>query len=274
MELPGGIDLSGRVAVVTGAGSAEGIGFAAARQLGELGASVVLAATTSRAEERAAELAERGIPSLGVVGDLTIEGSAQVLVDAAVGRWGRLDIVVNNAGMVSVTDPHFESGAVDTMSYDTWRASLTRNLDTAFLVSSAAWPVMKEQGWGRVVMVSSVTGPVMATPDDVGYAASKAGMLGLCRAMAMDGAPHGITVNAVAPGWIATASQTDSERREGVATPVGRSGTADEVAAAITWLCTPGASYVTGQNLVVDGGNSVSEARAWPSGGEDSHDPQ
>ena len=209
-----------------------------------------------------------------MVGDLTVQGSAQALVDAAIGRWGRLDIVVNNAGMVSVSDPDFESGAVDTMSYDTWRASLTRNLDTAFLVSSAAMPAMREQRWGRVVMVSSVTGPVMATPDDVGYAASKAGMVGLCRAMAMDGAPFGITVNAVAPGWIATASQTDSERREGVATPVGRSGTADEVASAIAWLCTPGASYVTGQNLVVDGGNSVSEARAWPNGTGAGDDPQ
>ena len=274
MDLPGGIDLSGRVAVVTGAGSPDGIGFAAARQLGELGASVALAATTARAEERAAELSARGISALAVVGDLTVQGSAQALVDAAIGRWGRLDIVVNNAGMISVSDPNFESGAIDTMSYDTWRASLTRNLDTAFLVSSAALPAMREQRWGRVVMVSSVTGPVMATRDDVGYAASKAGMVGLCRAMAMDGAAFGITVNAVAPGWIATASQTDSERREGVATPVGRSGTADEVASAITWLCTPGASYVTGQNLVVDGGNSVSEARAWPNGTGGGDDPQ
>jgi 3-oxoacyl-[acyl-carrier protein] reductase len=262
VDLPSGLDLSGRVAIVTGAGSPEGIGFAACRQLGELGASVVVAATSSRAQDRAAELTAAGVDAIGVAGDLTVPGSGQALAAAAVSRWQRVDILVNNAGMTSTSDPDFQSGAIGTMSYDTWRASVTRNLDTAFLVSTAVLPVMAAQDWGRIVMVSSVTGPVMATRDDVGYAASKAGMVGLCRAMALDTATSGITVNSVAPGWIKTASQTDSERREGRATPVGRSGRADEVAAAIVWLCTPGASYITGQNLVVDGGNSVSEARS------------
>jgi 3-oxoacyl-[acyl-carrier protein] reductase len=262
VDLPSGLDLSGRVAIVTGAGSPEGIGFAACRQLGELGASLVVAATTSRAQDRAAELADHGIDAVAVVADLTVAASAQALVDAAISRWDRVDILVNNAGMTSTSDPDFQSGAIGTMSYDTWRASVTRNLDTAFLASTAVLPVMKQQGWGRIVMVSSVTGPVMATRDDVGYAASKAGMVGLCRAMALDMATSGITVNSVAPGWIATASQTDDERGEGLATPVGRSGTPDEVATAIAWLCTPGASYITGQNIVIDGGNSVSEARA------------
>jgi 3-oxoacyl-[acyl-carrier protein] reductase len=262
VDLPARLDLGGRVAIVTGAGSPKGIGFATCRQLGELGASLVVAATSSRAVDRVADLAATGINAVAVVGDLTAPESAQALVDAAVSHWQRIDIVVNNAGMTSTADPDFQSGAIGTMSYATWRASLTRNLDTAFLVSTAALPVMKQQDWGRIVMVSSVTGPVMATRDDVGYAASKAGMVGLCRAMALDTAAFGITVNSVAPGWIETASQTDDERREGRVTPVGRSGTAAEVASAITWLCTPGASYVTGQNIVIDGGNSVSEARA------------
>jgi 3-oxoacyl-[acyl-carrier protein] reductase len=123
---------------------------------------------------------------------------------------------------------------------------------------------MKQRRWGRIVMVSSVTGPVMAMRGDVAYAASKAGMIGLTRALAVDTADAGITVNAVAPGWIATGSQTPAEANEGHYTPAARSGRADEVAAAIAWLCTPGASYITGQCLTVDGGNSIAEERAVP----------
>ena len=99
---------------------------------------------------------------------------------------------------------------------------------------------------------------------DVGYASAKAGMVGLTRAVAVDVARHGITVNAVAPGWIATGSQTAHEHGEGLATPAGRSGSPGEVAAAIAWLASPGASYITGQYLIVDGGNSIAEQRATP----------
>ena len=120
---------------------------------------------------------------------------------------------------------------------------------------------MRRGGWGRIVMVSSVTGAVMAMRGEAAYAAAKAGMVGLTRSLAVDLAGAGITANAVAPGWIRTGSQTDAERREGEVTPVGRSGTADEVAWPVAWLCTPGAAYVTGQCLVVDGGNAVAEER-------------
>jgi NAD(P)-dependent dehydrogenase (short-subunit alcohol dehydrogenase family) len=100
------------------------------------------------------------------------------------------------------------------------------------LVPKAAVPQMTSRGWGRIIMVASVTGPVMAIRADVGYVSAKAGMVGLTRAVALDAARHGITVNAVAPGWIATGSQTPHERGEGLATPAGRSGTPGEVAAA------------------------------------------
>lgn len=111
-------------------------------------------------------------------------------------------------------------------------------------------------------MVASVTGAAMAMRDEAAYAAAKAGMLGLARSVALDHAADGITANSVALGWIATGSQTDDEVRQGRRTPIGRSATPDEVAAAIAFLCTPGSSYVTGQCVVVDGGNSIAEERA------------
>ena len=182
---------------------------------------------------------------------------------------GAPSILVNNAGMTSVTMPTgtdepaagIERGTVGELSYEQWRASLARNLDTAFLVTRAVLPLMRRQRWGRVVMVASVTGPVTAMRAEAPYAAAKAGMVGLTRSVALDYAADGITANAVAPGWIATGSQTPDEALQGGRTPIGRSASPAEVAAAIAFLCTPGASYVTGHCLVVDGGNSIAEER-------------
>ena len=255
MNLPAELSLEGRVALVTGAGSAEGIGFATASLLGRLGAAVVLGATTDRVEDRAAELRAVGVTATTAIGDLTDE----TVVERLAARLGRVDVLVNNAGMTSLDAPALdgpaaESGSLDGFTYDRWRASLARNLDTAF--------PMAERGWGRVVNVASLTGPVMAMREEPAYAAAKAGLVGLTRALAVDHAARGVTVNAVAPGWIATGSQTEDEERQGRSTPAGRSGTAAEVAGAIALLCTDAAAYVTGQCLVVDGGNSVAEQRA------------
>ncbi|XVX20878.1 SDR family NAD(P)-dependent oxidoreductase [Actinomycetota bacterium] len=257
--LPASLDLTGRTAVITGAGSPTGIGYAAASHLAELGAAVVLASTTDRAAERAEELASAGHQALAVSGDLTDPAAAAELVAGAVRGTGRLDILVNNAGMVAVGDGDYLSGDLVGTEPDQWRASLARNLDTAYLVTRAALPHLRSSGSGRVVMVASVTGPLLAVRQEAAYAAAKAGMVGLARAIAVDEASHGVTANAVAPGWIATGSQTDHERAQGAATPLRRSGTPMEVASAIGWLASPGASYVTGQLVVVDSGNSVAE---------------
>ena len=256
--------LSGRVALVTGAGSPDGIGFASARLLGELGAKVALSATTDRVHDRAAELRATGCDAFAVVADLTDEDQVTGAIDEVAGALGEPTILVNNAGMSSVRSPGMatESGALGDIPPALWRASMSRNLDTAFLTTRAALPGMIAAGWGRVVMVTSVTGAVMAMSTEASYAAAKAAMVGLARSAAIDYAAAGVTVNCVAPGWIATASQTEDEARQGGSTPVGRSAVPIEVAAVIAFLCTPGAAYVTGQTVVVDGGNSIAEERA------------
>lgn len=257
MQLPTSLDLTGRTALVTGAGSPTGIGFATARDLGRLGADVVVTSTTDRIHDRVAELTAAGIRATGLVARLETAAGVEALA-AALGDLVPT-VLVNNAGMVTTGTAMRSGDAVSDPGE--WDESIAQNLTSAFLVTRALLPGMRAAGWGRIVSVSSITGPVMASREDVAYAAAKAGLVGLTRALAVDEAERGITANAVAPGWIATGSQLASEAEEGRLVPMRRSGTPDEVAAAIAWLCTPGAAYTTGQVLVVDGGNSVGEQR-------------
>ena len=247
------------MAIVTGAGAADGIGAAVARQLVDSGARVVLGATSDRIHDRAAEL---GGAAVGVVGDLTVEGCAEALVSTAVERWGRLDILVNNAGMTSVASGWDSDADVASLSLADWDSAIARNMTTAFLMCRAAVSVMTAAGYGRIVSVGSTTGPVNAMPGQATYTAAKAGLVGLSRALALEVIGSGVTVNVVAPGYVATGSQLEFEAAAAAAGPIGRSGTPAEIASCVTFLAHESASFVTGAVLVADGGHSLPET--WP----------
>jgi 3-oxoacyl-[acyl-carrier protein] reductase len=242
-------DLSGKSALVTGASG--GIGGAIARALHQQGATVGLSGTrTEPLEKLKAELGERAhvLPA-----DLGDPAAIEALLKSADAALGGIDILINNAGLT-------RDNLAMRMKDEDWQKVIDVNLTAGFRLARGAMRGMMKKRWGRIIGITSVVG-VTGNPGQANYAAAKAGMIGMSKSLAQEVASRGITVNCVAPGFIETqmtgALNDDQKARIMTAVPAGRLGQSDEIAAAVVYLASPEAAYVTGQTLHVNGGMAM-----------------
>ena len=248
-------DFTNRVALVTGAGSAGGIGFATAKALQKAGAKLCITATTDRIFDRAAELG-----CMAHKADLTDPAQVQGLFAAIAAQLGPVAVLINNAGMMQ-SGKSVKRTKLGALSDADWAHHMALNIGVTFHCIRAALPAMQAARYGRIVNIGSVTGPLVTIDGSSGYATAKAAIGGMTRSVALEYGAEGITCNAVLPGWIQTESSSAEEIRAGRATPVGRAGTPDEVAVCAVFLASHGASYINGAMLVVDGGNTLVEMK-------------
>jgi 3-oxoacyl-[acyl-carrier protein] reductase len=248
-------DFTNRVALITGAGSAGGIGFATAKALQKAGAKLCITATTDRILDRAAELG-----CMAHKADLIDPAQVQGLFAAIAAQLGPVSVLINNAGMVQ-SGKSAKRAKLGALSDADWAHHMALNIGVTFHCIRAALPAMQAARYGRIVNIGSVTGSLVTIDGSSGYATAKAAIGGMTRSVALEYGAEGITCNAVLPGWIQTESSSAKEIRAGRATPVGRAGTPDEVAACAVFLASHGASYVNGAMLVVDGGNTLVEMK-------------
>ncbi|AFY67023.1 3-oxoacyl-[acyl-carrier-protein] reductase [Geitlerinema sp. PCC 7407] len=240
--------LRGQVAIVTG--GSRGIGRATAIALAAEGAHIVVnyASSSTAADEVVAEVQGMGVEAIAVQADVSSAEQVDALVEAAMSRWGHVDVLVNNAGITRDT-------LLLRMKPEDWQAVINLNLTGVFLCTRAVSKIMLKQRSGRIVNITSVAGQ-MGNPGQANYSAAKAGVIGFTKTVAKELASRGITVNAVAPGFIAT-DMTHSLDAEGILKfiPLGRYGQPEEVAGLIRFLAAdPAAAYITGQVMNVDGG--------------------
>jgi 3-oxoacyl-[acyl-carrier protein] reductase len=246
-----------RLALITGAGAPGGIGFACARALGQSGLRLAIVATTPRIHDRQRELQALGMEVSAHVADLTRPDEvARLIADLA----APVEVLVNNAGMGSQVRPA-SMGEFAAQGGALWAAEFAASFAPTELVTRAVLPGMLARGWGRIVQMGSVTGPLVAIPGASAYGAAKAAIAGLSHTLALEVAGQGVTVNLVAPGWIDSGALSPDEARAARHSPMGRAGRPEEVASAVVFLASEAASYINGATLVVDGGNSLQEMK-------------
>ena len=241
------MDFSNRVAIVTGSG--RGIGRVIALKLAESGAAVVVS-DIGNAESVAEEIRGMKRKSLAVTADVSSSADVTKLVEATISAYGRVDILVNNAGIA-------RDQLVLKMSEEDWDNVLTVNLKSVFLCTRAVLRQMIKQRYGRIISMSSIVG-IVGNPGQANYASAKAGIIGFTRTIAREVASRGITANAIAPGFIdtiMTQKLEESQKQElQKRIPAGYIGSPEDVAAAVAFLASEEARYITGQVLSVDGG--------------------
>lgn len=248
--------------VVAVTGGAQGLGLAIARRFGQEGARVALIdVQADKVETSAANLQAEGVAAMALVADVTDQAAVTQLAQTLLDRWGRIDVIVNNAGV-------YTSQPLDQVSPQAWQLTLNVSLTGAMHCAQAVAPIMRQQGRGRIINMSSLAGKT-GFPNSSAYCTAKAGLIGLTRALAVELGPAGITVNAIAPGHILTemlekvdaaitgqtgqpaGSWIEARRRE---IPLGRLGTPEEVAALAAFIASDEASFLNGQTISLDGG--------------------
>lgn len=256
-------EMENRHTVITGVADPRGIGFGTARILAEKGSRLTLVDISEQVHERASELRAEGFKVNSATADLTSYQEVASMVDRVLIESGPIDAFVNLAGIAARANTQdevtMEVPLLAQMSEESWDRTININLKTQFNCVRAVLPGMIQRSYGRIVNFSSVTGLVGAIPGLSAYAAAKAGVLGLTRSIALENGQHGITSNAVAPGWIATGALTPEMRVGGENTPLRRCGEPREVGALVAFLASEESSYITGQLFVIDGGNTIQE---------------
>jgi 3-oxoacyl-[acyl-carrier protein] reductase len=248
-----------KIAIVTGLGREQGMAYGIAKVLAREGATIIGLDILEGVHNRVNELQAAGYPATGYKIDLTKHQETQTVVTKIIDEFGRIDVLVNVAGL----GPMPWQTLLD-MTEEEWDLILAVNLKTNFNVTKAVVPTMIKQGGGKIVNISSVTGPMVSDPACTHYAAAKGGVSGLTKALAVELAPYKINVNAICPGYVDTGIYGENTTKMSETIPLGRMGTPEEVGDLVLFLATDDSKYITGTDIIFDGGTIIQELKRVP----------